>query len=427
MQRISFALLLAALITSQQVTAATPVAAENTSQPLTLERALALVQAHNPELAAAKLEIVAAEGGAQQAAMRPNPSLTIEAENFAGSGDLRGGSSAEYTAQIEQPIELGGKRAKRTQVAELGKSLAGFDLATKRLDLQTETRKRFVAVQVAQERVALSEEFAKLAEEFLRASEARVRAGKVSPLEETKAGIELANQKIERDQAQRELVSVRAQLAAMWGATTPEFKQVEGSVEKIPSLPSQESLAGMLSRNPDVARWSVELKQRQAALAATRADRVPDVSVAGGVRQFAETSDHAFVVGVSMPFPVLNRNQGAIRESAAQLAKAEQEQRAAELKARTDMIASHQSLAAAIAKASALDKEVVPAAQNVLAATKAGYAQGKFTYLEVLEAQRAFFEARAARLDALADCQTALVDVQRLTGGTAGDLQGTTK
>jgi outer membrane protein, heavy metal efflux system len=170
------------------------------------------------------------------------------------------------------------------------------------------------------------------------------------------------------------------------------------------------------------------VRRRQALLAAARADRIPDLSVAGGVRQFAETDDHAFVVGVAMPLPVLNRNQGAIRECAAQLAKVEQEQRAAESAARTGLVAAQQTLASATAKAGALEQEIVPASQNVLTATKAGYTQGKFSYLDVLEAQRAFFEAKAVQLDALAECHAALVDVERLTGGRAGEpAQTTTK
>jgi cobalt-zinc-cadmium efflux system outer membrane protein len=49
-------------------------------------------------------------------------------------------------------------------------------------------------------------------------------------------------------------------------------------------------------------------------------------------------------------------------------------------------------------------------------AAHAGYTQGKFGFLDMLDAQRGLFEATGELVDALADYHVALAEIQRLTG-----------
>ena len=84
---------------------------------LTLPQALQLALAHNPELAAVAAEIRIKDGDRRQAGLRPNPELSLELENFAGQGELRGADGAEATLQLSQLLELGGKRDRRRQLA----------------------------------------------------------------------------------------------------------------------------------------------------------------------------------------------------------------------------------------------------------------------------------------------------------------------
>lgn len=382
---------------------------------LSLEQALVLVAAYQPELELGRLNIAAAAGRKKQAGLWPNPTIAAEAENFGGSGDRTGTAVTEYTVQIEQPLELGGQRSQRLHVAECEQRLAVFDLAAKRLDAQAETRRRFAALLTAQARVQLESEFLALMEEFCRVAGLRVRAGRVSPLEESRAQIELARQRVAQQQAIGELATARGQLAALWNSSAPRFTAATGDLATLPELPALKKLQAALTHNPDLARWETEVEQRRAALALARAGRVPDISAAAGVRWFNDNNDQAFVAGLSVPLPVFDRNQGALREASALLAKAEREQRTAAVRAQTALAVAYQTLALARTKALALQSEVLPRAAQVLEATRTGYTQGKFSYLDVLEAQRAFGETKGAHLEALADCQQAAVEIQRFT------------
>jgi cobalt-zinc-cadmium efflux system outer membrane protein len=383
---------------------------------IVLSDALSLALQYNPELAAFSIEVRVAEARTLQAGLRPNPEINIEMENFAGSGALRRFDGAETTIQVGQVIELGGKRPKRRRVASLEGELAGWDYETKRADVLTETSKSFVDVLAAQERVALTWELLGLAEQTADAVSARVKAGKVSPVEETRAGVALSNSRIEHARAQRSLEAARKKLAAAWGSGVPAFERAVGPLDRVSSIPPADLITQELRGNPDIARWATEKEQRRAASSLQDAIRIPDPTLAAGIRRFRESGDSAFVAGVSIPLPLFNRNQGGILESRRRLAKAEWESAAAETRVRAALAETYQVLSSAVSEIDALKTTVIPGAQSAFEAASEGYRQGKFGYLDVLDAQRTLFEARGQYVSSLATYQKALADLDRATG-----------
>ena len=129
--------------------------------PLTLDRALALAlaEARHPELSAAQEEILAREAELGQAALRPNPTLDLELENFAGSGEFSGADGIETTLLLTQPIELGGKRERRRQSAEIALERSRAEQEIARSELAARTADRFLAVLAAQKRLLYSTDF----------------------------------------------------------------------------------------------------------------------------------------------------------------------------------------------------------------------------------------------------------------------------
>jgi cobalt-zinc-cadmium efflux system outer membrane protein len=129
-----------------------------------------------------------------------------------------------------------------------------------------------------------------------------------------------------------------------------------------------------------------------------------------------ETDDHAFVMELSMPLPVFDRNQGNRLEARYRLAKAEEEQRTATVQAHAALGEAYAALVAAYAAATALKNDALPGAHSAFDATSEGYRQGKFGFLDVLDAQRTLFEVRGQHIEALATYHQAVADVERLIG-----------
>ncbi|MFH1857930.1 MAG: TolC family protein [Candidatus Omnitrophota bacterium] len=383
---------------------------------ITLGQALSLSIMKNPGLASYSWEVRAAEARMHQASLQPNPEFDFEAEELGWSDYRNGLGSAVMYFTFSQLLELGDKRGKRTSVAALETDIEDWEYASKRLDLFAETTKAFIKALAAWKKVALSEKFHQLAKRVFQVVSERVEAGKVSALEKTKAQVTIAGTRIELERARRQWDVTRKRLAATWGSTTPVFEGVAGDLEKISELTSLEQLLEQTARNPDQARWETEILLREAKLEFEKSKRIPNVTVSAGLQRFEQTNDNAFVFGLSIPLPIFDRNQGGIEEARHNLRKVEEEKRVADVRIKTELSSAYQILSASYLEAMTLKKDVLPAAIQVFDGLSEGYRQGKFRYLDVLDAQRTLFDAQARYIEALENYHEASVEVERLIG-----------
>lgn len=400
-----------------------PVAAQPATEPplppLTLSAALQQVRDQNPRLKSAEQARRAAAGRTVTARQLPNPSLGLESENFGGKRGRRGFDQAESTFSLSQPIELGGKRAKRTAIASLDGKLADWDAKTAELDLMAEAALAFTDVLYAQEAERLAGDLYGLAERAGAAAEARVRAGKVSPLEQTRAQVAVASARLERERARLRLADTKRQLVALWGSKDISFR-AEGSIGAPAPPPTLEELIASATGNPDVRRFDDEVLRQRANLSLEKAKRIPDPTVSVGVRRFEESNDDAFVAGLSIPLPVFNQNQGGVAEAGAELARSTYERDGAVQRLQRQVGEAYAELLAAYEASRTLREDVLPGAEHAYQAAEAGFRAGKFNFLDVLDAERTLFSARRDLVEQQAAYQRARITTDRLTGRVPG-------
>lgn len=401
--------------TSLQEKAQAPFKVEEPEGLVTLADALVLALANNPELAAFSLERRAAEARLIQSRLIPNPEMSAVVENIGGAKEVTGG--VQPTIQISQLIELGGKRSARTHLAKLSQDVAEKDYEKKRIEVMADVSRAFIRTLSAQRRLYLAEEMAGLARQVAKTVSERVLAGKVSPVEETKAGIALSSVMVEQERARLELASARKRLSSIWGSISPRFGTAVGDMEAlIAPVPSFEQLTARLTGNPDVILRSTEISQRKAVIDLERSKAVQDISVNAGYRRFTDYDENSVIIGVTVPLPIFNRNQGGVLESRLLLSKAEEELRSAEVKAATLLAEAANSLSAAHIEVKTLKDNALPGAQSAYDATMEGYRMGKFGYLDVLDAQRTLFDVRLRYIRALTDYHLAVAEVEQLIG-----------
>ena len=389
---------------------------KHTMDVITLKAAISQALLKSPALRAFSWEIRAQEARTVQAGLLPNPDIELETENFGGEGDLKRFESAETTLRLSQLIELNGKRAKRKKIASLEHGLTEWDYHSKRADVLAQVTNAFVDVLASQEHLALADELVVLAEKVLNTVSVRVKAGKVSPVEETRAKITYSTSQIERGRTKRELEASRMQLSIILGSETPVFEKVDGRLDGIRPVPSMEQLQGFIFRNPDIARWETEVRLRDAGVALEDAKRIPDPTVHLGVRNFNESHDNAFVLGVSIPIPLFDQNREGALEARHRLARADEEYLAAKTRILSGLSEAYQSLSNAYSEATALQKDVLPDAQAAFHVSREGYRYGKFDYLFLLDAQRTLFEVKVRHIEALSRYHKAVAKVERLIG-----------
>lgn len=376
---------------------------------LTLDDALARASAGSFSLSAAGSEVEAADGAVIQAGVRPNPELATFVE------DTRR-ESRSTTAQFNIPVELGGKRAARMSASELGRDVARAQLNAARSHLRADVIGAFFEVLIAQERVKLNRASVSLAAQGVLIAGRRVEAGKISPVEELRARVEQANAELAVAEAAAALESAKYGLTALWGATPIVFAQVQGDLDTLPQRPALELLLQELAGAPDLLASRLEWDRRRAMIEVERSKRYPDVTFTAGAKRNNELGVTQAIVGIAIPLPVFDRNQGNLYEAFKRADKAEYDYQAGLVRLGANLRRAANDLAVSRTSAQTLRAAILPAAEQAFDAASRGFEAGKFNFLEVLDAQRTLFQARLRYLDLLAKTYQAAANIDRILG-----------
>lgn len=388
---------------------ALPTSPPSAIDPLTLPAALDLALRRNPELQAAQQEIRAMDAAVLQAGARLNPEVSASLE------DLRK-ETRETTVQLNQTLELGGKRTARIGAAERGRDAAFADLAVRRAEIRAIVIAAFFDLLAAQERVRLAQSSVELAQRATSVAANRVAAGKVSPVEETKARVAEANVRLELNQANSELAIARQRLAATWGDLSPRFGQASGQLETLPALPDSSEVAARMAKAPALARARSEVDHRLALAEVEKSRRTPNLTVGAGVKRVEELGRNQAVLAVSIPLPLFDQNRGNLLEALHRADKARDELAATSIRLNSELAQAYERLAAAHREIGSLRQDILPGAQSAYDAATKGFEFGKFNFLEVLDAQRTLLQAKFQYLRALSDAHRLAAEIDRLLG-----------
>ena len=393
-----------------------PTVAHASPGTISLRQAVAMAIANHPALAPYSQDFRAADAQTLQAWLPPNPVVGLTVEDAAGTGDYRGLGGTQNTLQLSQLFELGGKRAARVNAAATQRDLVYWDYETKRLEIAAATASSFVDVLAAQRRVAQAKDSFMFAEKFAPAAQKRLDAGRGSPVEVTRAQAAAATAAMTLQLQQGQLAVARKRLSAHWGTLTPQFSSAVGDLDEVRGLPSLAAARERLQRNPQLARRNADLTNREAKLALEQAKARPDLTVSGGLRQYSDSGDAAIVLGFSIPWPRINRNQGAIEEARAQLDKVSDQHAATRAQLNAALAVAYEEMEGARSQITTYRESLLPQVEKGSQLTNEGYDNGRFSYLEVLDAQRSLFEARQQYVEALIRYHKAVAEIEGITG-----------
>jgi cobalt-zinc-cadmium efflux system outer membrane protein len=376
-----------------------------------------------PALLVLKKSVEMQEGLAQQASVLPNPEIAFEVDNFEGDNSFNSFDSAETTLTISQLVELGGKWGSRKEVARQEKSAADLEYQMQVQDLYLEVYQSFYAVLAAQETLAQSEQLLILAEQGYRTVAERVEAGKVSPVQELRASVELNMARNELTMARNRLKQSMQALSSLWGDPTPDFESVSGQFDALSEPPEWKSVEATFASTPDVKKWEAALVGKKAALDLEKANSIPDITLTFGIREFRETDEEAYVAGVEFPLPFFDRNQGGRKAARSELSRSFSQRDKEVSRLSSEMRSAYQEFVAAYNQARMIKLEIIPAAEQANEAAQIGYQEGKFDFLEALDAQRTLFEVKAQYIEAFSAYHEARLRVLRLTGQMGPDTK----
>lgn len=420
MYRFIAALLAAASCASvAQAQTAPPVEAREVT---TLSQALTLAGVASPNVEAAQAGISAAEQGRTVAGLRPNPSVSVEVENFAGTGPYRGVGESETTVGFALPLELGGKRGARVGVANARLDRARLETAVTAADVRLRVTQAYIVAVAAERRLIVAREQLRIAEEAVRVASDRVMVGATSPIDEQRAQVQLVNARTEVQRAERTVAVTRSNLERLIG------QQIVGDLDQAwfdrtgtygPTAPV--NVENTLSYAVATADFSIA----DAGVRLARSQRIPDLTLSAGTRRIESSNSQAMVVGVSIPLPLFNRGTASVSQATAERSQADARRRGIRLDADAaiaDATADRDNAAAAVLASGPALEAAIESARIA----RVGYGEGKFDQLVLIDAERTLLQTRTALIDALAAYHDAEARLERLTA-PAPSLTGDTQ
>ncbi|HET9445368.1 MAG TPA: TolC family protein [Steroidobacteraceae bacterium] len=396
--------------------AAAGAASPGAGETLTRNRAIELAVTHSLAIAAltSQREALAARGEAE--ALSPSFHIESEFENFAGSGDASGADLLESTVRVSRVIELGDKAALRRGVgaAELDQLAAEQQLA--RADLAAEVARRFIHVLSDQTMLVTAKRATELARTARDVARERVTAGASSPAALGRAEIALARSEIEQEHAEHELAASRVKLSILWGDTAASFGLASGELFELPALESLDAYRSRLDASPELTRFASDARVQDARIRLAQAQRSPDVSVAAGIRRLEQFDDAALVAAFSVPLGTRRRADLHERAARADRSRVDMNREARRLELHATLFELYQELLHARTQAQTLHAQVRPQAEKMLTTTNEGYRAGRFSLLELADAQLQLIEVEREATEAAASYHTLMIEIRRLVG-----------
>jgi cobalt-zinc-cadmium efflux system outer membrane protein len=385
---------------------------------LTLELATEILLANNPTILRERQNIAMARAGVMQARLRPNPELEVLSEDYplfdANPGPFF--QKNGLTVRAGQPIEIGGKRRKRTLVAEQEVEITQSLLQDTIRQLKLELKTRYYRVVLARAELKLAQEVLAQFDEIIRINQSRYKQGEISGLD--LARVETERRRFFDDVVAAELAvqNAKTALLELLGASdlSASFEVTETlAFRPLGVTPAQFHEQALTGRaDLQARREQVERERRQVAV--EKSLGVPNLTPLFGYKR--NLVDHTLVFGIRWDLPLFNRNQGEVARATARVDQAGYEVRRVELAVRSEVLQIYQAVRAEERRVRALEDTYVPSARKARDIAQASYRLGALDLIAFLDAERTYRETLRGYNQTLFDHHTAVFQLEAAVG-----------
>jgi len=370
--------------------------------PLSLAAIESLACRSNPTLTQARTQIQGELGKAIQAGLWPNPTLIYAGEQFGVNGTAGEWQGGMIEQRIVTARKLDLSRAKflaRTRAAE-------WRALEQQYQVLNDVRIHFFTALARQEIVRVRRELLKNAEDAAVTAGERYNAGQA-----TRAGVHQANVLLQKDRLEllmaenlyREAFQELTSLAGVYLPPAPLEGPLEGPVAPIEW---DRALGRLLAESPQLLAARAKLHADRIKVKRETVEFIPDVIVAAGVGRNFEAKDTTTNVEARMQMPLFDWNQGTIRQAEADVARQRAEISRIELMLRRQLARVYQRYLTAMQHVRNYQAVILPEARAAYEVLLDSYEDDRAAWIDVLEAERLYFQLRREYIVQLLEWRT---------------------
>src|SRR6266436_4434673 len=388
---------------------------------ITFEDYVTQVLRSNLALAAQRSAVDLSKAAVTSAKVTPDWSVDIGLPTIDISNQ---GQPTNFSAGLNVPIELGGKRGKRVHAAIADVSMAGFDYDDAVRQLRATAAGAFIASLSARDILQSSYKSLGQFDRIVEVNEQRVRVGDIGE-------IELMQSQVDRDQFKAGVISAQADVYSADLALAQQFGQAEklstempvpaGSLEvPVRTFDPDSLVARALQKRSDVLSRQRAVQAAGLRIELAQANLISDLGVSGsyshtgtGTAGFVQPPDNTLGASLSVNLPFSRwRHQGEIETARASRTQAELQLRSAQIRVESEVRDAYSRYQASVSRLKLYQGGVLKEADRVLEARLYAYQRGGATLLEVIDAQKTSANIYLAYSQALADHANALVTLE---------------
>lgn len=383
------------------------------NQKISLEEAIRIAIEKNPQLQSTRDQVDAAVGALRQSRLYPNPVLELLAEEVP-SNEV-GLNQSQNLVAVTQPIITGGKRGLGIKVSEKSKEKNEFERDAVLLNVIADTKKAFYKVIGDQEGLVIAKKVEEIAKGIYESEKVRFEAGEVAITNVLRAEVELSKARNSVSNAAGNLENSIRELQTVMGI--PE-EIIDGATGKLLSKPVELSLPELelkmnnnqpflkaSKKNIEIAETQLMLEKRQV---------IPDINVSAGYKRLSQENIDTVQLGVEIPAPFFNRNQGNIQKGRALSRKAKNDNQSVYNDLLFQLKKNFNSYNVERKRVIEYMDKILPKAEESLKLITTGYKEGEFDYIDLLDAQRTWAETRISYIESLKSLNLLIADIERL-------------
>lgn len=399
----------AAWLTLATVSVAAQTPPPQAASPLTLAAAIERALAANQTIAAARLQRPVDVAGVAVAGERPNPEVVYEWSK----------ETPRQAVGATLPIELGGKRQRRLELATATVSVADADLARVIAEVRNDVRRAYFEVVAADVRLQIADDLRALAQRARDAASARVTSGDAPRSDLTQSELALANSVNDFVAARGESAATRAELNLLLGRPSDEPLTLADSLTAM-ALPSeQEALALAATANSELQGLDRRIAQQTARVNLANSLLTPDIA-AGGTFTYDALPEFRYgwraTFGITLP--LLSSHKAGVRVEELTLTRLKAEREAAAARMGGGIAAALSRAAAARDQVANYETTILPLAVEAEQQAQAAYNGGQTNLSALVQALQTARDTRQRGLQAGLDYARALADLERAIGAS---------
>ena len=382
---------------------------------ITISDAVAIFLRQNLQLVAARYDIDIADADKLTARLRPNPAISVGFSDIPLSRQSFVNPQT-YSYGVSQTFELGGKRNKRIETANANSEVTRAEFEMVVWQATNDLKKKFYAVVLAQSLLNLAKENQKTFAEVIKDTAELVQAGELAGLDLTR--LEVEQLKFDTDVANSERdyeVALRDLRVALGGDYRAMEIDVSGSLDPEPyNFSLNELVDEAMAARPDLRAAHLSERAADAAIRLQNAQRIPDLTLGGGIDQIP-SGGSTYNLGVGIPLPIHDRNQGERAKALIEKSKAQNQQHFVTNQILGDVDKALVAFQIQKRRVELYRNGVLTKVDNIQKLTEFSLKAGESSTLELLDAIRTRRETLAAFYQTLFDYQSSLLDIELAT------------